>query len=253
MQHLRLATLIAAVIAASLSTRAAAAEDLILRQRIDASGKKAGRVQTQYYSASVRITDDERFRSIVDLDKKTVISINKEDHTYSVTSFEELAKRRSRHDDRVNGLPPKVREMVHADEVVTVTPTGKTDLIAGYEAREFKVEGRTASGKVWVAESLDFGGRRAEWDRVAVLFGGERSPGGQLAAAMAKLKGVPLRRSVRLEPLPLVNTEVIEVRRGPIPADLRRVPEGFTKIEASKPGSRRKRSQVGKEGAGSGE
>lgn len=231
MRLLRTSLLSAALLVVSWTT-ARADDDLILLQRIIISGAAEGpREQMQYYSPSMRVTDDERFRSIIDLDNKTLTSINKSAKTYSVVTFAELNKRYASHDQRVKDLPPQVRDMIHADDKVTLLATGKTENIAGYPAKEYGINGKGVTGTVWVTDKLAFGARNDEWLRLADLFGGKSTPGGHLDDALAELKGVPLRRTVRMEPLPLVTTEVVQVKRGPIPAELKRVPQGFTKTE----------------------
>lgn len=227
---MRPTTLIAAVAILTAAAPALAADALILRQRIEVpSSPDKTREQTQYYTASLRVSDDERTRSIADLDKKTVTSIDKRKQTYRVTSFKELAARQDTHDARVKDLPEPVRDMVKADQKVVVRATGKTATIAGYETEEFAVESPGVAGHVWIAKALDLGPRRAEWVRLAELYGARNSPGGQLEDALAQLPGVPLRRSLSMTPLPLVVSEVLEVRRGPIPPDLLRIPAGFSK------------------------
>jgi len=213
-----------------------AAAGLMLRQRIVfASATDPPREQVQYYTDSVRITDDERFRSIADLNKRTLTIINKPDHTYSVATFDELAKQTDTHDQRAKKAPPPVREMIHAGEKVDLKATGKKEKIAGYETTEYSVNAKAIAGSVWVAEKLDLGARDAEWLKINELFGGRSTPGGQLDEALSKIKGVPLRRQITMEPLPLVVTEVTEVKVTAPPADLLTVPTGYQKVDPPRP------------------
>lgn len=208
-----------------------AADALVLRQRIGAGyADVPGREQMQYFTPNLRVTDDERARSIVDLDEKTFVFINKRKQTYMVLTFDEMEQRPDRHDDRVEGLPPKVRELIRVREKVSATPTGKTTTIAGHTAKEYKVESYKVSGKVWIASDLDLGGRAKDWAHVAQLLGGTTSPGGQLDETLATLGGVPLRRELRIDPLPPTVTEVLEIRRAEIPAELKQIPDGYTKV-----------------------
>lgn len=211
----------------------ATSEGLAIRQKINVSGmQRPDREQTLYYTPAVRITDDVRTTSIIDLDRRTVTFIDKQAKTYSVTTFEELAARDDRHDDRVRELPPKVRDMVESGDPVKITPTGRTLEVAGQETREYKVESRGMDGSVWIAEDLDIGDRAQEWLRVSDLFGGTLTPGGKLDRALAERKGVVLRRQIRIDPLPLVVVEALEVKREVPPSSLRRVPSGFTQVSS---------------------
>jgi hypothetical protein len=231
------APLLSTLILSLLATPSFAADELMLRQRIMSSttGKAEDRQQTQYYAGSVRITDDDRYRTIADLDKRTLTVINKGKRTYSVSTFAELEKRNESHDKKVQSLPGQVRDMIHADVKVELKPTGKTDTIAGYAAKEYSFDAPGVVGSVWIAEGLDFGAKAKEWTKLSPVFGGENSPGGHLEAAISQIKGVPLRRIVTMEPLPLVTIEAVEVQKQAPPAEMRTIPQGFQKIELSQP------------------
>lgn len=232
----RLFTLLLLLALALGASPAAAGDELVLRVRI-APSKTATDPweQTQYYSGGVRITDDPRFRTIIDLDKRTLTVINKAKQTYSVTTFDEIKKRREAAAETVKKLPGPVREMVHADDKVELKPTGKTEKIVGYEAKEYSFEAPGALGSVWIAESLDYGPRADDWAKVAPNFGGEDSPAGHLEAAITAKKGVPLRRIVTTSPLPMVVIDVLEVRHEPAPAEMKAIPAGYEKVDMPNP------------------
>jgi hypothetical protein len=226
-------TLLALLVTAAA---AHAANDVVLRQRIIVSSTtEVPREQTQYYSGPLRITDDDRATTIVNLDKRTITLINKQDKTYSVTTFAELEKRGESHDQRVKQLPPQIRDTVNADVKVDLKPTGKTETIAGYETQQYSFDAKGIVGSVWVAEKLDLGARTADWAKVSTLFGGRNSPGGHLDEALSRMKGVPMRRIVTMEPLPLVTSEVVEVRHAPPPAALQHIPQGYKKVDFPAP------------------
>lgn len=228
MRHLPIVSTLLAVLAAA--TGAHAANDLVLRQHIViSSSTEVPREQMQYFSGPLRITDDDRATTIINIDKKTFTFINKRDKTYSVTTFAELEKRGGSHDQRVKQLPPQVRDTVNADVKIDLKPTGKSETIAGYEAKEYGVDAKGVIGTVWVTDKLELA-RSADWAKLNTLFGGTSSPGGHLDEALSKMKGVPLRRSLTMSPLPLVTSEVVEVRHAPPPAALQRIPEGYTKV-----------------------
>ncbi len=214
---------------------------LVIRQRINISGmQRPDREQTLYYTPGIRIIDDERMRSIIDLDARTFTVIDKEGKTYAVSTFEALEGRGGRHDDRIKAMPPEVRAMVLKEDPLKITATGGAMTIGGYETREFKVESARMDGKVWIAADLDASARGAEWEKIATLFGGLNTPGSQLDRELAKHQGVVLRRQIRIDPLPLVTTEALEVRREAPPPALLEIPSGFTLVDAEQMLSRRK-------------
>jgi hypothetical protein len=149
--------LIVLAFTAAGSPARATSEGLAIRQRINVSGmQRPDREQTLYYTPAVRITDDVRTTSIIDLDRRTVTFIDKQAKTYSVTTFDELAARDDRHDDRVRELPPQVRDMVESGDPVKITPTGRTLEVAGQATREYKVESRgmtapSGSPRSWIS------------------------------------------------------------------------------------------------------
>lgn len=219
-------------LAAILATSTAhAADALVLRQRITAGFDSPAREQLQYFAPRLRVTDDDRSRSIVDLDEERVVFINKTKQTVMILTFDEMAKRNDRHDDRVGELPRNVQEMIRARETVSLKPTGRSSAIAGQQAREYEVSSNKVSGSVWVTDALQLPGKAADWARVSLLMGGTTTPGGHLDEALAKLGGVTLRRNLRLDPLPQTTTEVLEVRREDIPSELTEIPSDYTRVQ----------------------
>lgn len=208
-----------------------AADALVLRQRITAGFDSPPREQLQYFAPRLRVTDDERARSIVDLDAERVTFINKVKQTVLVMTFAEMGARRDRHDDRVAELPANLQQTIRAREKVTAKPTGRTGNIAGYPAKEYEVSSNKVSGSVWITPDLQLPGKASDWQRLLVLMGGTSSPGGQLDETLAKIGGVALRRNLRLDPLPQTTTEVLEIRREPIPGELLEIPDGYAKVD----------------------
>src|SRR5579875_1652444 len=85
-------------------------------------------------------------------------------------------------------------------------------------------------GSVWVTEALERPGNLAEWQRYAQ--GAIPGPAGKLAAAMARIKGFPLRTTITEAAGPMrmsTTTEVLEVREQAPPADVLTIPAGYRK------------------------
>lgn len=117
-----------------------------------------------------------------------------------------------------------------AEPAARITPTGKTERIAGYDAKEYTVDAGGVHGSVWVTEALERPGNLAEWQRYAQ--GAIPGPAGKLAAAMARIKGFPLRTTITEAAGPMrmsTTTEVLEVREQAPPADVLTIPAGYRK------------------------
>ncbi len=228
---MRISTLTLCILA-FVAAVAAAATDLIIRERVT-GGPGAAREEMVYISGSKRVTDDPRTRTIVDAGAKTLTIVDKQKQTYSVRTFDEIRQQADAMKKHLEGLPPEMKKMMPTDAPVTARPTGKTEKIAGYEAREYELEGGPMKGRIWAAESLDVAGAE-EWKKLAASIGGAHQPGAPMVEAMSKIKGLPLRTAMTMALGPnkaTFVTEVLEVQENSPPPDVLTVPPGFKKVE----------------------
>lgn len=218
----------------------AGATDLIIKERQTFDGMGMGpttKDATQYSAGNKRVTDGPDTRVIVDLDARTFTVANKQSKTYWTRSLDELKQRAEDGRKRLAEMPEQARKALEAmmgDGDVTITPTGKSEKIAGYTAKEFKLASPRVSGTLWVTEELadPVGTRAAQAFSDAV--GGSAGPGGALATALGKVKGMPLRTTITMKAGPQTVTttsEVLEVIQKTAPSDVLGVPAGFTKQE----------------------
>jgi hypothetical protein len=228
---LQRSTIFVLALALTLPDGGAAAKDLMVRQRTTASGT-APFEQTQYFTARTMVTDDPHVRMILDLDAKQLTLADKDRRVYSLMTFDELHRLSEAAADRLDDLPADERKRFGLDAPVSVKPTGRTQTIAGHPSREYTVDAGPAKGKIWMSEDLPLPDVAREWERLGASIGGERRAGAKLAAALAKLHGIPMRTAMTITMGPQkaeTTTEVLEVREAAPPAELLRVPEGFTK------------------------
>ena len=226
----------------SLSAVALAdAKDLTLRQRttMSAQGGKPHEMM-EYWSGGKMVTDDSHQRTIVDMDARTLTVITKDQKTYFTETFDEMQQQvesmKQAMQKRLESLPPQAKQMMGNFDMnapVTVKPTGKNEKIAGYDAKEYAVEGGPTTGSVWVSDALQppVAPEKAEAFRKAMS--GMAGPAGKLAAAMMQLKGLPLRTTMLATMGPqriATTTEVVEVSEKAPPSGVMTVPEGFKKI-----------------------
>jgi hypothetical protein len=141
---------------------------------------------------------------------------------------------------QVEMLPPEERKRLGGmfdDSPVAVTPTGKTDTIAGYAASEFALKGGPYAGTVWVTQALPAPTEFKRWKAIEQSMGGVAGAGRRLADAMSSLNGFPLRSRVETRvsrSVFVVSSEVLEVQEASAPADVLQVPAGFTRQTAAR-------------------
>lgn len=209
-------------------------QPLMVRQRTTTADSQSKpnepREQTLYFTAHQIVTDDPERRSIVDLDARTVTEIDKGAKAYTVTSFDAVRSQLDALRERLGKMRPEVRKFMGFDTPMTVTPTGKSEKILGFDAKEYAA---TGGGSSWVTDQIEVPKETSQWSEL--MAGAPQWPGGQLMAEIAKLKGLPLRTTLpgSIGPNRSDTTiEVIEVRETVPPAELLSVPPGFQKVTA---------------------
>jgi hypothetical protein len=219
----------------------AASKDLTIRERTTGDSMSGvAHEETQYWTRTKRVTDGAHARTIVDLEAKTVTMANKDKQTYFVRTFEEMRGHAEGLKKRLEALPPQARQlmgnMMGSAEPVTLKPTGKTEQIAGYKAREYAIEGSgSVSGSVWATDAIQPPTGAGDWEQLTAMLGAPDSPTRRLTEALSQLKGVPLRRVVTttLGAQPMtITTAVLQVSTEAPPADVLKVPDGFKKVDA---------------------
>jgi len=219
----------------------AGAADLIIKERQTFDGMGTGTTTkdaTQYSTGNTRVTDSTDTRVIVDLEARTFTVANKQSKTYWTRTLDELKQRADEGRKRLAEMPEQTRKMVEGmmgGSDVSITPTGKSEKIAGYVAKEYKLESARVTGTLWVTEDVQdpLGAKAAQAFSEAV--GGSAGPGGALATALGKVKGMPLRTTISMKAGPQTVTttsEVLEVVQKSPPPDVMTVPAGFTRQEA---------------------
>ncbi len=223
--------LIAAFLLAALPA-AAGTKHLTLRQRVTTGGLKAEpRESTQYWSGNKTVNEDQAVRTITDLDAKTLTVVHKQQKTYAVVSFDAL---RAQSEAVKRHLPREVQDLENIDSGVTLKPTGKTEEIAGYQAKEYAIEGAPYTGSVWVAEAIQMPASAGDFVKLSTSMGRGGPLRGHFGDAVVNLKGVPLRIAITMVIGPrksTMTTEVLEVSQKAPPADVLKVPDGFTKVQ----------------------
>jgi hypothetical protein len=209
------------------------ASDLVVRQRTSTGVSTTPNEETVYLMTDTIVTDSRAMRTIVDLDKRTITSADKTKRTYTMMTFDELTAQMDALRKALDSLPPEARKQMGAllddSGPVTLEPTGKTDTIAGYLAKEHALRGGAYSGSIWTTDAIATPPAFQKWKNIEKARGGAAR---QLSEAIQKLSGFPLRTRIEARAggqNVTMSNDVIEVREGSPPADVRGVPAGFTK------------------------
>jgi hypothetical protein len=220
------------------------AKDLILRQRVTTTGVRSETHEaTQYWTANSIVTDSPDNRVIVDLGAETITVADKRQKTYFTQTFTQMRQQaeamKASIQKQMENMPPQAREMMSKmgmgpEAAVSVKPTGKSEKIVGYEAKEYAIEGGPMTASVWATDALTSPGGTKAQEALGKMMAG--APGSKLAQAFGEVKGVPLRTMVRSTaggPQGFGSTtEVIEVTEKTPPAEVMEVPAGFNKVAA---------------------
>jgi hypothetical protein len=228
-----------------LAVGPADAKDLTLLQRLTTGGPRSDTHEsTQYWTSDKLITDEPSTRVIIDFAGETMTMVDKKRQTYHTQTFAEMRKRseaaQADLQKHMESLPPQAREMMDkmgmgskgAELAVSVKPTGKSEKIAGYEAKEYAIELGPMRGSVWATEALQPPGGLKATEAFGRMLG-SAGPAAKISQAMLTVKGLPLRTTMgSMGPHGFITTtEVIEVSEKSPPPDVMQVPAGFKKAE----------------------
>lgn len=223
-------------------------EAVILHQKTVLSGgdtEPRTEESMQYWTDSMMVVVQPAGRFIVDFKEETMTTVNVRNRTAVRRTFAEtkaqvdaanLGKQQQAADypedaraelERMGELPgPSLTK-------VELRPTGRSETIAGYVAREIEFAGTAAKGTLWVSDALPLPLAPEQMEAFRRSTAGMNSASMQFALAMLEAKGIPLRTvmNATVNPNGLTATnEVIDVRRGPLPSEYAGVPDEFARL-----------------------
>jgi Domain of unknown function (DUF4412) len=229
----------ALVVSLLLLAAAAQAGDLTVRQRTTTGGGRNAqtREETQYAHGDTLVIDGPDERTIVDVGARTMTIADKRKKNYFVLTFDQMRAQADAVQKKLQEMPPQERgmmdQMLGNGAPVTLQPTGRKETIAGYEASEFVLRGGPFQGSVWTTEALALPEGVRKWRELSASATAQQGPGRQLAEALARARGVPLRTTMTATIGPgtfSTSTEAVQVSTAPPPPDVLAVPAGFTKV-----------------------
>jgi hypothetical protein len=215
------------------------AGDLMLKSTVTTSGGPKGgtREETEWLTPTRIVNDSADERSIIDLDAKTVTIADKAQRTWFTMDMNALRKQAEDVQTQMQKLPPEAQQMMEKmmgkPGEATLQPSGKTEKIAGYEAKEYVIKAGVMSGSLWVTDALQPPFDVAKWQEYAASAMMPKGPGRGIAEAFAKIRGIPLRRTMTASGLGgqgqtfTSSMEVVEVKQTSPPPDVLKVPDGY--------------------------
>jgi len=223
-----------------LTAPIAHAGDLTIRQRTMLGGV-APREETQYAHGTLLVIDAPDSRTIVDVDARTMRVADKQRRTWFEITFDDLRRQADAVERRAGAMPPKERkmldELIGGNGTVTLVPTGRKETIAGFPATEQALKGGPFAGSIWATEAVAVPEGVRRWRELSADSTSAAGPARPLTQALAQVRGLPLRTSMTANvggSTFATSTEVLEVRKTPIPREVLQVPPGFTRVAAPK-------------------
>lgn len=231
----------------------AMSKDLVFDQRLNPAIDGVSE-QKQYLSEKKLITDGPVVRTIVDAETKTVTIADKENKVYTVVPFQTLRSRldsslsrrsdnKAVQDESFKRLPPDAQARVTAqlDQFrsqqaaegvpIAVAATGRSETIAGHQAKEYALNGGTVTGTVWAAEDLTISPELME---MAQARTGNDKNVARIAQAFRALKGLPLASTITIsfgQDKVTRSITTASITEGKAPADVAGPPAGFKQLD----------------------
>jgi hypothetical protein len=242
-------TLTAFLLAAGAAATVVASDDLTIVSKHTHDGKPAGTSTSYLASDHVRMAREEGNETIVDLKTGVMTTLDGKKKTYYTVTKQDMEQMAAKMKERMNDPETKkAMEMMAsmgADMSASfdVKKTGATRKIAGYGCEEWTITmGTLSTIKECVSSELQYPARA--WDtykefsesmkNMTSAFGPMAKSGAELAEKLKAMKGFPVATSMAVNVMgnrTTIESEVIEVRKGSIPASAWEIPAGYTKID----------------------
>lgn len=231
------------------TTAAAASDDLTIVSSHTDNGKP-GHTTTSYMASDhVRMATGDGGESLVDLKTGVMTMLDGKDKTYYTITKQDLEQFTVKLKERMND--PEVKQGMELMKKMTgavagsyeVKKTGVTRTVAGFSCEEWTIgipglstiRECLTTALAYPAHAFDAYKEFSQGMQSAMsAMGPMAKSGAELAEKMKALKGFPVATSTSIEIMGMkrINSEeVIEVRRGDIPASVWEIPAGYKKVE----------------------
>ena len=245
---MRFATLTLSALLFAAGT-AAAADDLTIVSKHTLNGKPGGTSTSYLASDHVRMAQDGGHEIIIDLKTGVMTTLDGAKKTYYTTTKQDMEQFAAKMQEKMND-PEMKKGMEMMGKMsegmagsIDVKKTGESRTVAGFHCDEWVITMNTfTTMKECVTSELQYPARAFEaykdysesMKKMMSGFGPMAKSGAELAEKMKALKGYPVATSMKMDVMgrkTTSETEVTEVRKGPIPASAWEIPAGYTRIE----------------------
>ena len=238
---------LAALVLAAGAVRAS--DDLTIVSKHTANGKPGGTTTSYMASDHVRMASEVGQETIVDLKTGVMTTLDGKKKTYYTVTKQDMEQFAAKMKERMNDPEmKKAMEMMASMSAGMATSfdvkkTGITRRVAGFGCEEWAITmGTMSTIKECVTSELQYPvhawdvykGFAESMKGMMSGFGPMAKSGAELAEKMKSMKGFPVATSTAIDIMGTkmtTETEVVEVRRGSIPASAWEIPAGYTKIE----------------------
>ncbi|GAC1462497.1 MAG: hypothetical protein PVSMB1_13130 [Gemmatimonadaceae bacterium] len=244
---MRFATLTLSALLVAAGT-AAASDDLTIVSKRTLNGKPGGTSTSYLASDHVRMAED-AVDLIIDLRTGVMTTLDDAEKTYYTTTKQDMEQFAAKMQEKMNdpemkkGMEMMGKMSQGMAASIDVKKTGETRTVAGFRCDEWVITMNTfTTMKECVTSELQYPASAFEaykdyserMKKMMSGFGAMAKSGAELAEKMKAMKGYPVATSMKMDVMgqkTTSETEVIEVRKGSIPASAWEIPAGYTKIE----------------------
>lgn len=225
-----------------------ASDDLTIVSKHTLNGKPSGTTTSYLSTDHVRMAE-EGHETIVDLKTGVMTTLDGKKKTYFTVTKQDMEQMAAKMKERMND--PEVKKAMEMMGKMSegmagsfdVKKTGATRTVAGFRCEEWAITmGELSTIKECLTSDLQypvhaFDAYKAYGESMKNMmsgFGPMAKSGAELAEKMKAMKGFPVSTSMAMAIMgqkTSIESEVVEVRKGSIPASAWDVPAGYTKVE----------------------
>jgi Domain of unknown function (DUF4412) len=226
-----------------------ASDDLTIVSKHTHDGKPAGTSTSYLSSDHVRMAREDGHETIVDLKTGVMTTLDGKKKTYYSVTKQDMEQLRVKMQEKMN--TPEMKKAMEAMSSMSgsmatsfdVKKTGASRKIAGFSCEEWTITmGTLSTIKECVTTELQYPAHAFDtykelsegMKNMMSAFGPMAKAGADLAEKLKNMKGYPVDTVTAIDVMgnkTMIESEVIEVRRGSIPASAWEIPAGYTKIE----------------------
>jgi len=228
---------------------ALASDDLTIVSKHTRDGKPGGNTTSYIASDHVRMARDEGNESIIDLKTGVMTVLDGKKKTYYTVTKQDMEQLAAKMKERMD--TPEMKQAMEAMASMSggmstsfdVKKMGTSRKVAGYGCEDWTITmGTMSTIKECVTTELQYPVQAWQTYRefsesmknMASAFGPMVKSGAELAEKLKAMKGFPVATSTLVDVMghkSSTESEVIEVRKGSIPASAWEIPAGYAKIE----------------------